>query len=164
MEVSPAGVSMELLGSYSGGYSAGYGEIWAAVGELLVLARGDGPTTSLIEGRLSSIIGAFSHFRLRDQAYGCLRSEATLSARKNSNTWRCEYSFQRAGAAPAAVALENPDALRQVSGVVRRGPEQGLGGRWVGGLGGPRAHCGPWCPPTPAARVARPQSSSLTAP
>jgi hypothetical protein len=115
VEVSPAGISMELLGSYSGGYSAGYGEIWATVAELWVLARGDSPVTSLIEGRLSRVIGAFSHFRLRDLGYGCLRSEATLSARKNSNTWRCEYSFQRAGAVPAAVALEDPNALRQAA-------------------------------------------------
>lgn len=82
---SPAGISMEAHGNYSGSYSNGYGDILDSVADLARYSEGDPVIQEFVHQRMKRISRSFSFFRMRNVQEHSMHNEGPISHRHNMN-------------------------------------------------------------------------------
>jgi hypothetical protein len=107
---SPAGISMEAHGNYSGSYSNGYGDILDSVADLARYSDGDPDIQSFVHERMNRVSDTFSYFRMRNVQRHSMHNEGPISHRHNENP--AEDRMAIGGSVYAAVHLGNAAGKR----------------------------------------------------
>lgn len=150
--ISPAGISLEAIGSLAGGYSAAYSDILGDLDVWAAWAAGSGEnrTYAALTAVLARMAPAFSHFRLLDNCvepaaaggnpgvvpYRCLKNTAYITWRNNLNP-----ATKRTPIAPhTALVLGDPTYRREIqlflalAGNISLFDEPSSGPHWVSEL------------------------------
>ena len=120
---SPAGISMEAHGNYSGSYSNGYGDILDSVADLARYAEGDPEIQAFVHSRMQRVSDSLSYFRMVNTQRHSMHNEGPISHRHNDNPasdrmaiggslYAAVHLGNAAGRRIAQIYLEQQQALR----------------------------------------------------